>query len=207
MRLIIIQCCASKRGVKELFSQPRSILADLPTEASVLLEKCRKEVVQRMPTRFKSKRLTALSMYDGALYSAEVKENITANYGVSFQLLIMSGGYGILRPDETINEYNVNISETRNIWEECLPSVMQAYLSRNAVDEIDGIFSRSADYYLIARKSKLLCGTHSFRIHWLVYHRQAAQTEVPALQGKLLLQLIRGKLPREVDGVPVSSEL
>jgi hypothetical protein len=79
MRLFIIQCCASKHGVKELFPQPRSILADLPTEASALLEKCRGEVVQRMPTRFKSRRLTALGMYDGALYSPEVKENIAAD--------------------------------------------------------------------------------------------------------------------------------
>jgi hypothetical protein len=206
MRLFVIQCCTSKQGTKELFPEPHSVLDDLPTQCAESLHKCRDNVRQLFPTRFGSKRLTTLSMYAGHLYSEDVKRHIRAGLGQKFMLLIMSGGYGLLRPDEIITEYDVDMSEVADTWSGCLPCVVQSYVVQNRVSEDDGIFSRSSASYRIAHLCKSLCHSVGFRIHYLDYHGGGAQKAVPELQGKLLLSLIGGEMPALIEGIPVRTD-
>jgi hypothetical protein len=142
-------------------------------------------------------------MYDGYLYSKDVKQHILAGLEQKFMLLIMSGGYGLLRPDEIITEYNVDMSETADIWSSCLPAVVQSHLAQNRVGEVDGIFSRTSASHRITRLCRSLCHSIEFRIHYLDYHGSRAQNVVPRLQGKLLLSLTRGEMPASIEDIPV----
>ena len=159
-----------------------------------------------MPNQFGSRQLTALSMYDGTLYSTELKQQIVSNLGLKFSVLIMSGGYGLLRPDETITEYDVNIKETTNVWLTCLPAVLQGYVAARGIREVHGIFSTSGAYLHIGRECKRLCRPTTFRLYSLGYHGPAAQQRVPQLQSELFLRLSKGELPASVDGVSIRIE-
>ena len=73
MRLFLIQCCADKKGNREIFSQERSVLADLPATAAAELVDLRSRVRSMHADKFGGKRLTALALYTGYLYTEATK--------------------------------------------------------------------------------------------------------------------------------------
>jgi hypothetical protein len=160
----------------------------------------------RFNDRFGSKKLTSLSMYSGYLYSERVKKEVISSLGKHF-FLIMSGGYGLLRPDELIVEYNVNMNGTASLWGRCLPQVLESFATRNNVTQIDGVFSSTGQYIEIGRSCQRRIRNPPFQIHYLDYHGPSAQSVVPRLQGELFLALSRQEFPHMIEGIPVRTEV
>ena len=113
MRLFLIQCCKTKRGTTKLFDRHRSLLGDLPTVAADQLRQLRAEVRSTLPERFGGKHLSALSMYTGHLYTHRTKA-LVADPPPDTRFLIMSGGYGLLRPDESPVQQYVYLGTTHD---------------------------------------------------------------------------------------------
>jgi hypothetical protein len=59
--------------------------------------------------------------------------------------LIISGGYGLLRPEEPIHRYKGHLSKTFSIWKNKLPAILKDYVARNQIRRTFGSFSSS--YY------------------------------------------------------------
>lgn len=204
MKLFLIQCCAAKKGHRELFGQQRSVLADLPAQAAMDLIDLRGRIRSKHVEKFGGKRLTALALYTGHLYT-EATKRLLLDPPVDARFLIMSGGYGLLRPDEGIEEYNVSMDQTYAAWKAGLPAVLEAYVVSNGISAVHAIVSRTGAYKKVldaARRGGVPITTHALR-----YTGDGALRAVPALQAKLLGGLVGGLVGGcrvdYVDGVPV----
>jgi hypothetical protein len=98
MRLFLVQCCSAKDGDREMFGEQRSVLADLPPSDAKALIELRGRVRSEHADKFGGKRLTALALYTGNLYT-EATKRLLLDPPADVRFLIMSGGYGLLRPD------------------------------------------------------------------------------------------------------------
>lgn len=200
MRLFLIQCCAAKKGHREIFGQQRSVLADLPAPAKTQLIALRGRVRSRYADKFGGKQLTSLGLYTGHLHTEATKQ-LLLDPPIDARFLIMSGGYGLLRPDEKIEAYNVKMEETYSVWKAGLPAVLQAYVVSNGISEVHAIVSRSGDYKRVleaARRDGVPITTHAVR-----YTGNVALRAVSALQAKLLGPLVGGGRVDRVEGFPV----
>jgi hypothetical protein len=57
--------------------------------------------------------------------------------------LIVSAGYGLLRPDDLIQNYDLQMGQVLGIWKERLPKVLADYVSRNGIERIFGVLSNT----------------------------------------------------------------
>ena len=203
MRLFLIQCCADKKGNREIFSQERSVLADLPATAAAELVDLRSRVRSMHADKFGGKRLTALALYTGYLYT-EATKRLLLDPPTGVQFLIMSGGYGLLRPNEGIRAYNVSMDQTYSVWKAGLPAILGAYVYSNGIPAVHAIVSRTGSYKKVldaARRNGVPITTHAVR-----YTGDGALRAVPTLQAKLLAALVTGGEVESVDGVPVERD-
>tara|TARA_B100001971_G_C18227586_1_gene561616 strand:+ start:767 stop:1417 length:651 start_codon:yes stop_codon:yes gene_type:complete len=213
-------CCGRKKGVDDLFNKPKSFINSLDKGCSKKFIETR-SIIKYHPKfskRFKECSLSALSLYTGNMYSKEFKNTIRNNLDKKFDLLIMSAGYGFVRPDEVIESYNIEMRETYSYWKKCLPNILMSYLKSKDITEVEGVFSASGAYIKVARAIQNYLKLNSsvqFRIISLDYDRNADKENVkneinsirvPKLQSKLLLKLFEGKTPDFIEGVPVKIE-
>jgi len=201
MRLFLIQCCKSKRGTTETFDRHRSLLEDLPPGAADELRRLRAEVRAALPNRFGGRHLSALSMYTGHLYTPRTKA-LATKPPPDTRFLIMSGGYGLLRPDELIEEYDINIAETAGIWRRGFGAVLNAYVAANTIDEVHALVSRSGAYREVLEAGRSRCRA-PITMHMVRYSGGGAAQAVPRLQALMLPRLVAGELVDDVGGHPV----
>lgn len=50
--------------------------------------------------------------------------------------LILSGGYGLVRPEEPIHNYGAHMSATASVWRRRLPLILDDYVRRNRIDRV-----------------------------------------------------------------------
>ena len=143
--LLLIPCCGSKEGNG---SRPRVESAALGTElcdSSVsLLEKGRRLAFSRKPDALQpeSQLLPAMTWYTGNPYKVPgFRESLDSAFGQGMRCLIVSAGYGLLRPDDPINKYDLQMAETLAIWKYRLPQILADYISRNGVRRVFGALS------------------------------------------------------------------
>ena len=202
MKLLLIQCCSGKEGDWEIFSEQRSVLDDLPPRAARELIGLRSQVKSKHADKFGGKRLTSLALYTGNLYT-EATKRLLLDPPADVRFLIMSGGYGLLRPDEVIEKYNVPMDQTySSVWKSGLPTILDAYVTTNGITAVHGIVSRTGYYKRVldvARHGGLPLTMHALRYTG----KDAYLRAVPALQAKLLGELMCSDKVDHVDGVPV----
>jgi 5-methylcytosine-specific restriction protein A len=108
------------------------------------LENGRQLVRTRRPERFDSNSpyLPAMTWYTGILYSwPGLRQRLDKAFGRGVRCLIVSAGYGLLRPDDSINWYNLQMGQTLSIWNKILPLVLADYATRNGCGRIFGVLS------------------------------------------------------------------
>ena len=155
--------------------------------------------------KFDRKRLTSLALYTGYLYTDATKQ-LLADPPADVRFLIISGGYGLLRPDEVIEEYDVSMDKTESVWKPDLPTILDAYATSNGITAVHGIVSRTGAYKRVleaARNGGVPLTTHALRYTRGDARRAVASRAVPALQAKLLGALMVSEKVDHVDGVPV----
>jgi hypothetical protein len=57
-------------------------------------------------------------------------------------VLIVSGGYGLLRAEEPIHDYNAQMATTLPIWRSRIPTILRDYVRRNGIARTFGMFSQ-----------------------------------------------------------------
>ena len=162
--------------------------------------------------------IPAIDRYSGFLYGTEgLREAISqAERKRGVHGLIMSGGYGIVRPSERIHSYDrrMNVSYwTRHR----LPDVIFEYIERNRITEAYAFVSRTTDYAKLLQRVDWsgLAALGSFEVA-RAYHvnfvgRGGAQRIVPQLTGRLLVSFVdsgfsRSGFPPDIlDGQPVQT--
>lgn len=200
MRLFIVQCCSAKDGEREIFSEQRSVLDDLPPAAAKALIRLRSRVKAAQADKFGGKRLTSLALYTGHLYTGATKR-LLRDPPAGVRFLIMSGGYGLLRPDEVIEKYNIPMDQTYKVWKDGLPAILDAYVTSNGITAVHAIVSRKSGYKRVLDDARN--GGLPLIMYALQYTGAGALRAVPALQAKLLGALMDSDKVDGVDGVPV----
>jgi len=202
MKLILIQCCKRKSGRTEVFSSHRSMVDDLPPAAAERLNHLRARVHAKHADKFHDRTLSAAAMYTGGLYSDETKE-LLRNPPDGVRFLIVSGGYGLLRPDEVIRDYDINIATTATDWTPGLAAVLDAYVRANGITEVHAIVSKSGSYRKVIRPKGA-----SFLVRPILHYvkfppNSGASGKVPALQAVALARMAAGEAVGAVGGHPV----
>lgn len=200
MRLFIVQCCSAKHGHREIFGEERSVLDDLPPLAAKALIDLRNRVKSAHADKFGGRRLSSLALYTGHLYTEATKRLLLVP-PADVRFLIMSGGYGLLRPDEVIEKYDVHMGQTYSVWKAGLPAILDAYVRSNGISAVHGIVSRTSPYRRVLNVARR--GGLPLTMHVLRYTGGGALRAVPALQAKLLGALMGSDRVDHVDGVPV----
>ena len=159
--LLLIPCCASKDGTgpkPRLASPPWT--HELSTSALAALENGRQLARSRWPNRFDSGSpyLPAMTWYTGILYSwPGLRLKLDEAFVRGMRCLIVSAGYGLLRPDDLINWYNLQMGQALSIWNKRLSLVLADYASRNGCRHIFGVLSKKY-YQAVAEVERLLPG-------------------------------------------------
>jgi hypothetical protein len=84
-----------------------------------------------------SELIPALARYTGWAYRVDqFKELVKEAVEAGAHCLIVSAGYGLLRPEESIHDYDAKIEHTGSIWRDCLPRVLSTYVSHNGIQRV-----------------------------------------------------------------------
>jgi len=136
--LILIPCCQSKKGNARISDHKRVAdfigqdMYDLLCEGRRLAFKrdhvCIKETSPLVP---------ALDLYTGHLYRVDrFRESLLKALEGGTHCLILSAGYGLLRPEEPIHWYEAQMQNTRPVWRNRLDKVLSHYLERNRIGTV-----------------------------------------------------------------------
>jgi len=166
--LLLIPCCASKKGTGP---RPRLSSAPWPDELSpsalAALEEGRRVARARWPDHFDSGSafLPAMTWYTGIAYSwPGFRGSLDSAFEGGMRCLIVSAGYGLLRPDDLIQDYDLQMGRVSGIWKERLPKVLADYVSRNDIERVFGVLSDTY-YQTVVGVERMLPKVH---ISWHV---------------------------------------
>lgn len=172
----------------------------------------------RLYVNMESALIPAIDRYSGFLYEAEGLRGAISQAELKRGIhgLIISGGYGIVRPSERIHTYDrrMNVSYwTRHR----LPDVIFEYIERSRITEVYAFVSRTTDYAKLLQRVDWsgLAALGSLEVAREYYinfvGRGGAQRIVPQLTGRLLVSFVdsgfaRSGFPPDIfDGQPVQT--
>lgn len=199
--LILIPCSGAKivsPGVREVGP---SLLEELPSDLAAQLTQARE--ARRGPARVdETSRLAAWRRNDGTLYRAArpALEWMVRSGG---HLLIISGGYGVVRADEPIGLYEARLR--RSHWPRgLLEQVLLAYVRRHRLRRVIAFASATTDYgRLIAAVPWAAAGVET-AVLLTPEPAPGAMVKAPRAQGEALAALLTGGLDetwRSSDGI------
>ena len=90
--------------------------------------------------------LPAIQRYAGRIYSALGKERLQLANQTESHILIISGLYGILKPDELIQLYSLNVNDSPEIWRnwtrnDIITSALLEYIKKNNIMHLANLLS------------------------------------------------------------------
>ena len=133
---------------------------------------------------------TALALYSGTQYKVEgFKNGVAGAIRSGVHCLVISGGYGLIRAEESIHEYEAAITSTRKYWKDVIPEVLSDYVQRN---QIGRIFIACSSSYANVLKRKGWQG--DAKVYWCLPRLRpgegGAMVKVPRLTGEAVVELI-----------------
>jgi hypothetical protein len=135
--LLVIPCSGAKQGGPRPDLVPVSVRSLLGPGAQASLDTGRTLAFQRRATKFDptSQPQIALAMYSGQPYSTPgVRKLLVDAIGRGLHCLIISGGYGLLRAEEPIQNYSAHLgTQTKNVWARRLPTILIDYVQRAGI--------------------------------------------------------------------------
>ena len=191
--LLLIPCSAEKKGNIDPGLPDRAISEFLSTDAHSILGEGRKLALSGR-IDLNSPRRPALAYYTGQPYATpEFRFLLIQVLHDGVHCLIISGGYGLLRPEEPIHSYSAHLAtETGAIWRRRLPEVIRDYVRNNGIRRIFGAFSRSYAAYIprnLAEENWWAVPSFDRR-----RDRGSPMRVVPTKVGALLASLLRNRL-------------
>lgn len=135
--LLVIPCCSSKQGtaIPEL---PLITVGDLLDRSErAVLDEGRMLAWEQPSTSIdtESALRPALAYYTGQPYkTAGFRDLLIDAVRQGLHCLIVSGGYGLLRPEEPIHRYRAHMpTQTRSVWHRRLRRLLPAYVERQGI--------------------------------------------------------------------------
>lgn len=145
--LLIIPCSSSKKGAEIPTLSLRRAADLLPGDMARLLEDGRRLAFECVKVTRDDRSLPepALAVYTGQPYSTPgFRELLVTALDRGLHCLIVSGGYGLLRPEEPIARYSAHLpTQTRSVWARRLRLLLPAYVKHNQVKRVFTSVSRS----------------------------------------------------------------
>jgi hypothetical protein len=134
--LLVIPCSGEKKGAADPGLALGSV-GDLlgPVERQLLLQGRQLAFERPGITLDRSTPLRpALAWYTGQPYRTNgVRDALAEAIRQGLHCLIISAGYGVLRPEEPIHWYNAQIARTRPVWARRLPTILADYVRRQQI--------------------------------------------------------------------------
>jgi hypothetical protein len=189
--LVIIPCSGGKANRPSARSSGPTILDDLPTELSQRLKEARQGVAAIAKVN-ETTLLPAWQRYAGYLYQAAAPtlENAIEDGNLP-HLLILSGGYGIVRAKEPIGIYNLELK--LKWWRGLLEEVIVAYAQKHGLRRARLFASSSADYARVLKKVAWdRCGVTDALLH-TPGNSSNPRKEVPWALGQCLAAMLQGE--------------
>ena len=130
-------------GDRSLHIASASMREFLGREARELLAEGRVEALKRARLDRSSVPVAALARYSGQPYATPgLVEGILDVMARGLHILIVSGGYGLLRAEEPIQDYEAPTQRTLTAWRSRIPRILRDYVDRNGIRRTFGAFSR-----------------------------------------------------------------
>jgi len=228
VRLILIPCCADKEDGGEgrsivrsslqahlgkpqwddLLEARRSVLAAIRSESRWTTGKYVKNRELKCGRDFGgsesgARYLPATQRYTGTLYkeAPTLADNASNEESKRSTVLVVSALYGLLHPDDEIQNYNLQMSESPayRTWKQTLPETLLNFVTRNAVSEMFLLFGPSTAYLKVVMKalSPDLKRVVPRIVHFDVQSGSSYKT--PQRHGQVLNYLLSGKRGQVAD--------
>jgi hypothetical protein len=125
--LLLIPCCKGKNGTADPMLSRRSLADDLGPEGRRILAEGRDEAFSRPHTWIdKNAPLRpAIATYTGQPYTTSgVREQLASAVRQGLHCLVVSGGYGLVRVEEPIHDYEAHLQRTISVWRRRVRSIL-----------------------------------------------------------------------------------
>jgi hypothetical protein len=128
-------------GLRSLLQQPNGLPETTEAFRAVSTEDCPDvcAMVHRLLEQLPLWREPGQVPFTNGLYFFYVegfRDAIMHALGFGMHVLVESGGYGLIRVEESIWPYEAEISRTAVVWRKVLPEVLAHYVSRNRISEV-----------------------------------------------------------------------
>jgi hypothetical protein len=205
--LLILPCSGRKAAGGTRGLRGPSVTEHLDTSLARRLEEAR-SALSGAANLDETRLLPAYQRYQGTLYST-AHQDLAAAVEQRTQIIILSGGYGILLAEEPIGTYErtFNVRDwPRGLLEECLVTVARRLGATRAV----AFCARSTGYAELVRRTPWKRNGFEATLAFPELEgRGGAQVLVPRASGEAFGALLRGQLDaswRSGDGLPLATE-
>jgi len=202
--LLVIPCSARKRGGGIPGMEGRTLLDDLPSELADGLRAARAMNAGEAGVD-ESLLLPAFRRYSGTFYEA-AGDTIRQAIAAGWHILILSGGYGLVRADEPIGDYDAALQVRR--WPgNVIQDSLTVYSRRHGLCQAVVFAGKATPYAEVARRTRW---SRSGLVAALLspdVSGGGAMVKTPRALGEGLVQLLSGGLPAgwfSSDGVSLS---
>jgi len=199
--LVVIPCSKSKKPGGTVGRQGHEVVDGLPTSLVGDLTDARERnanLAKRGPVL-----MPALTRYTGTLYGA-AHEALASIASSGAHVLILSGGYGVVRADELIADYEMRFNPT--MWpDRIVERTLEAYAERHGCVSVRAFAGGMTAYARVVRRTRWLrAGVQDAVLIAPDFHRGGAMRAVPAALGAAITALSQNRLTpqwRTVDGI------
>ena len=145
--LLVVPCSGGKKGASVLDLPLRRVADYLDPAAVQLLEEGRDQAFARKGVSIdhRSPLRPAIAMYSGQPFSTRCFRSLLLEaLDENLHCLIVSGGYGLVRPEEPVHEYKAHMpTQTRGVWAQRLARLLPAYIKQTGIRRAFVAVSRS----------------------------------------------------------------
>ena len=150
--LFVLPCSGFKRrGGRRTAARGTSVLRSLPRGLAAELRTCRSEIASRAKLD-ESALLPAAERYTGTLYRA-AGDALDVLAGSGADLLIISGGYGVVRPSEPIGWYDQEFQNA--MWPNgVVARCLAAYADATGATAVIAVLAATTQYARVFRSAR-----------------------------------------------------
>lgn len=188
--MLVIPCSGAKRD-GSMPAQGPSFLSEVNSALAARLSNARAELRTKAQVD-ETTLMPAYRRYSGQLYQY-ASESVGAALAAGSQVVVISGGYGLLLAGELIGKYERRFALSdwpKGLLEECLLD----YAGRNGLRCVISVMSRTTHYGRLIRLVNWTSTGIRATLVSPVYHGRGAMKKVPRAEGQAVAELIKAGL-------------